>query len=114
MQLNLREHQSAVIDALREGFKQGYRSQLLYAPTGFGKTEVAIALMQATADKSKKAAILLDRLVLVDQTSMRLSKYGLEHGVYQSNHWKFDRNQKLKSVQLRRWRLETTFPRWIC
>ena len=73
MELKLREHQSAVIDALREGFKQGHRSQLLYAPTGFGKTEVAIALMQATAEKNKKAAILLDRLVLVDQTSMRLN-----------------------------------------
>ena len=52
MELKLREHQSAVIDALREGFKQGHRSQLLYAPTGFGKTEVAIALMQATAEKN--------------------------------------------------------------
>ena len=111
MQLNLREHQSAVIDALREGFKQGYRSQLLYAPTGFGKTEVAIALMQATADKSKKAAILLDRLVLVDQTSLRLSKYGLEHGVYQSNHWKFDRNQNLQVCSAQTLEARSDFPK---
>ena len=111
MQLNLREHQSAVIDALREGFKQGYRSQLLYAPTGFGKTEVAIALMQATADKSKKAAILLDRLVLVDQTSLRLSKYGLDHGVYQSEHWKFDRNQKLQVCSAQTLEARDDFPK---
>jgi superfamily II DNA or RNA helicase len=110
MQLNLREHQSAVIDALREGFKQGYRSQLLYAPTGFGKTEVAIALMQATADKGKKAAILLDRLVLVDQTSLRLSKYGLDHGVYQSNHWKFDRHQKLQVCSAQTLEARDDFP----
>ena len=96
MQLNLRPHQMEVIDALREGFKQGHKSQLLYAPTGFGKTEVAIALMKATADKLKRAAIVLDRLVLVDQTSMRLSKYGLEHGVYQSGHWKFNRSERLQ------------------
>jgi superfamily II DNA or RNA helicase len=96
MELNLRPHQMEVIDALRDGFKQGYKSQLLYAPTGFGKTEVAIALMKATADKFKRAAIVLDRLVLVDQTSMRLSKYGLEHGVYQSGHWKFNRSERLQ------------------
>lgn len=81
---------------MREGFKQGFKSQLLYAPTGFGKTEVAIALMKATADKFKRAAIVLDRLVLVDQTSMRLSKYGLSHGVYQSGHWKFNRSERLQ------------------
>ena len=89
MELSLREHQTQVIDALREGFRNGHRSQLLYAPTGFGKTEVAIALMKATAQKYKRAAMVLDRLVLVDQTSMRLTKYGLDHGVYQSGHWKY-------------------------
>jgi len=39
---------------------------------------------------------VLDRLVLVDQTSMRLSKYGLDHGVYQSGHWKFNRSERLQ------------------
>ena len=96
MELNLRPHQTEVIDALREGFRQGHKSQLLYAPTGFGKTEVAIALMRATAEKFKRAAIVLDRLVLVDQTSMRLTKYGLNHGVYQAGHWKFDRSERLQ------------------
>ena len=83
MELELREHQMHVIDALREGFRKGHRTQLLYAPTGFGKTEAAIFLMKATKEKYNKAAIVLDRLVLVDQTSLRLSKYGLDHGVFQ-------------------------------
>jgi len=111
MELKLREHQSAVIDALREGFKQGHRSQLLYAPTGFGKTEVAIALMQATADKNKKAAILLDRLVLVDQTSMRLTKYGLDHGVYQSNHWKYNSLENLQVCSAQTLEARDDFPK---
>lgn len=89
MELELREHQMHVIDALREGFRKGHRTQLLYAPTGFGKTEAAIFLMKATKEKYNKAAIVLDRLVLVDQTSLRLSKYGLDHGVFQSGHWKY-------------------------
>jgi DNA repair protein RadD len=96
MELELREHQIEVIDALREGFKQGHRSQLLYAPTGFGKTEVAIYLMKATAEKYKRAAMVLDRIVLVDQTSMRLTKYGIGHGVFQADHWKFDRSHRLQ------------------
>ena len=49
MELDLREHQMQVIESLREGFRQGHRSQLLYAPTAFGKTEVAIYLMKAMA-----------------------------------------------------------------
>ena len=87
MQLELREHQVDVINKLREGFKAGHRSQLLYAPTGFGKTEVAISLMKATHDKHNRAAMVLDRIVLVDQTSLRLNKYGIRHGVFQADHW---------------------------
>ena len=96
MDLALREHQSWVIDALREGFKQGHRAQLLYAPTGFGKTEVAISLMKATSDNFKKSSIILDRIVLVDQTSGRLSKYNIPHGVYQADHWKYDTTQRIQ------------------
>lgn len=95
-ELELRGHQMKVIDELRDGFAKGYRTQLLYAPTGFGKTEVAIYLMKATKEKYKRAAMVLDRLVLVDQTSLRLSKYGLDHGVFQAQHWKFNRAANLQ------------------
>jgi superfamily II DNA or RNA helicase len=87
--LQLREHQSEVVQKLREGFIAGHRCQLLYAPTGFGKTEVAMAIMKAVAEKYKKCAMILDRIVLVDQTSRRLTKYGIEHGVMQSQHWRY-------------------------
>jgi DNA repair protein RadD len=49
MELNLREHQLKVIDSLREGFKAGHRTQVLYAPTGFGKTEIAIYSLKVRA-----------------------------------------------------------------
>jgi len=111
MELSLREHQMKVIEELREGFRQGHRSQLLYAPTGFGKTEVAIYLMKATAENYKRAAILLDRLVLVDQTSLRLSKYGLEHGVYQSGHWKYSPMEKLQVCSAQTLERRQDFPK---
>ena len=111
MELKLREHQSAVIDALREGFRKGHRSLLLYAPTGFGKTEVAISLMKATSDNYKKAAMVLDRIVLVDQTSLRLSKYNINHGVFQADHWKFDTAERLQICSAQTLERRDNFPK---
>jgi len=110
MDLDLREHQMHVVNALREGFKQGHRTQLLYAPTGFGKTEVAIYLMKATKDNYKRAAMVLDRIVLVDQTSNRLTKYGINHGVFQADHWKFDRMNRLQVCSAQTLERRTNFP----
>ncbi len=89
MSLSLRSYQEQTLDALRQGFAEGKRAQILYAPTGAGKTEMAIALMKATKDKGNKAAMLLDRVVLCDQTSRRLEKYKIEHGVMQADHWRY-------------------------
>lgn len=89
MGLNLRPYQASTLDALRNGFMQGYKSQILYAPTGAGKTEMAIALLEATKAKGNKAAMLLDRIILCDQTSQRLQKYDIDHGVLQSGHWRY-------------------------
>jgi superfamily II DNA or RNA helicase len=89
MALNLRSYQEQTLVALREGFAKGRKAQILYAPTGAGKTEMAIALMAATQTKGNKAAMLLDRVVLCDQTSKRLEKYDIAHGVMQAGHWRY-------------------------
>lgn len=89
MSLILRDYQSHILDSLRKGFAAGLRSQILYAPTGAGKTEMAIELLRATKEKGNKAAMILDRIVLCNQTSQRLEKYSIEHGVLQSGHWRF-------------------------
>ena len=89
MALNLRSYQEQTLAALREGFAKGKKAQILYAPTGAGKTEMAIALMSATKTKGNKAAMLLDRVVLCDQTSKRLEKYDIAHGVMQAGHWRY-------------------------
>jgi DNA repair protein RadD len=87
--LSLRDYQSAAIEKLRQGFAQGHRTQMLVSPTGSGKTEIAIAMLEATMEKGNKAAMLLDRIVLCDQTSKRLEKYSIAHGVLQSGHWRY-------------------------
>lgn len=110
MELHLREHQQEVIDKLRNGFKAGHRAQLLYAPTGFGKTECAIHLLKATADNYKRAAMVLDRIVLVDQTSMRLTKYNINHGVMQSGHWKYNSTERIQVCSAQTLERRADFP----
>jgi len=82
--LELRPHQVEVVEKINKGFEDGHRAQLLYAPTGFGKTEVAISLMQEIADKRQRVAMVMDRIVLVNQTSTRLARYQIQHGVMQA------------------------------
>jgi len=85
--INLRPHQADVVEKLDRGFEE-HRCQLLYAPTGFGKTEVAMHMMMEASKKGTKVAMILDRIVLVNQTSTRLAKYGVPHGVMQAGHWR--------------------------
>jgi DNA repair protein RadD len=87
--LQLYSYQEGILAQLRAGFAAGHRSQILVAPTGAGKTEMAIALLEATSARGNRAAMLLDRVVLCDQTSARLQKYGIDHGVMQSGHWRY-------------------------
>ena len=87
--LELRDYQDAALDMLREAFKDGHKAILLYLATGGGKTEIAIAMLEACRVKGTRAAMLLDRIVLCDQTSQRLDKYGIDHGVLQSGHWRY-------------------------
>jgi len=108
--LELRIHQEEVVQKLREGFANGHRCQLLYAPTGFGKTEVAMAIMKAVAEKYKKCAMVMDRIVLVDQTSRRLTKYGIEHGVMQSGHWRHRPYEHIQVCSAQTLEKRQTFP----
>ena len=87
--LVLREHQQEVIDKLNHGFEAGHQRQLLYAATGFGKSEVAAYIMKHAAANYSRAAMVVDRIVLAEQTSLRLSKYNISHGVMQSKHWRY-------------------------
>lgn len=79
--LSLFPYQDKSIDSLRNGFRQRHKKQIFYLPTGGGKTESAIYLLQKCQEKGTRAAMVMDRRVLVYQTSERLKKYGLEHGI---------------------------------
>ena len=108
--LKLRDYQQEVVDKLRQGFIDGHRCQLLYAPTGFGKTEVAMSIMKAVAENYKKTAMVMDRIVLIDQTSARLDKYGIDHGVMQSDHWRYRPHERIQICSAQTLERRKTFP----
>ena len=99
----LRDYQGETLDALRQRRAEQLRGEhpagpvMLYAPTGAGKTEMAMSLMENAHGKGSRAAMLLDRIVLCNQTSARLDKYGLDHGVMQAGHW---RNRPYELIQV--------------
>ena len=94
--LTLRDYQEAILGKLRQAFIEGHKSVVLVAPTGAGKTEMAMALLGAAADKGNRAAMILDRIVLCNQTSARLDSYGMDHGVMQSGHWRFRPGERIQ------------------
>ena len=108
--LELRPHQLDVVQKIDEGFADGHRCQLLYAPTGFGKTEVAMAIMKELSAKYKKTAMVLDRIVLVNQTSTRLARYGINHGVMQSDHWRYRPMERIQVCSAQTLEKRDTFP----
>lgn len=109
-ELQLRPYQESILDKLRAAFIEGHRSVVLVAPTGAGKTEMAMALLGATADNEKRAAMVLDRIVLCNQTSARLDAYGINHGVLQSGHWRFRPEQKIQVCSAQTLEKRGTFP----
>jgi len=108
--LKLRPHQAEVVEKLAQGFLDGHRSQLLYAPTGFGKTEVAMAIMLEQAKQLKNVAMVLDRIVLVNQTSTRLGNYGINHGVMQADHWRYRPYEKIQVCSAQTLESRANFP----
>jgi DNA repair protein RadD len=108
--LELFDYQEAILGKLRDGFIEGHRAQMLVAPTGAGKTEMAMELLEAAANKGNRAAMVLDRIVLCNQTSERLDKYGIDHGVLQSGHWRFRPDRLIQVCSAQTLEKRGTFP----
>lgn len=97
-ELVLRDYQLAALDSARDNIRKGHRRQILCAPTGSGKTIIALGLMQGATRVGSRSAFLSDRNALVDQTSRALDTYGLDHGVMQATHWRCRPNALVQLV----------------
>ncbi|WP_198669777.1 DEAD/DEAH box helicase [Pelagibacterium sediminicola] len=86
-EINLRPYQDHAVQLLRDGIREGKRRQVLVAPTGAGKTEMAMKIVQEAQRKGSRAWFIVDRVALIDQTSERFASYGIDHGVIQADHY---------------------------
>jgi len=85
-EIDLRAYQADAVESLRAGIRDGRRRQILVAPTGAGKTEMAMKIIAESQKKGATAWFVVDRVALIDQTSDRFGSYGIDHGVIQANH----------------------------
>ena len=60
---------------------QGIRRILLVAPTGSGKTVIASAIIHGV---SRRVLVIAHRREIVNQTSGKLSAFGVHHGIIQA------------------------------
>lgn len=84
--MELRPYQSHAIAQARTNFGSGILRQLIYSPTGSGKTEIAIALIRSAVGKDKRVAFVANRIGLVEQAERRLTLAGLDVGVVQGEN----------------------------
>jgi len=87
--LQLRDYQEHGMDMLRDAIKEGYRRIIFQGATGFGKTEVAAQMIVNALDKGKRVVFTVNKIVLAEQASERLDKYGVPHGIWQAMNERF-------------------------
>lgn len=85
-ELDLRPYQAEAIRWLRIGLSEGCQRQMLYGPTGMGKTALAVGLIKGARLKGKRVAFLCNRIQLVDQAFAAFRKYGIDCGVIQGQN----------------------------
>ncbi len=72
---------------LRAGFMSGKRRQIVMAPTGAGKTYLALRLCNEALARGKRTLFICDRKTLINQTSAVADSYGMPtHGIIQADN----------------------------
>ena len=71
---------------LRLAMARGLKRICLYLPTGGGKTLTATSIIQKAVAKGRKVVFLANRKQLIQQTSAVLNRYGIAHGILQSDN----------------------------
>jgi superfamily II DNA or RNA helicase len=75
-ELQLRPEQSEVVDAVSAAFRAGHKRVMVSACCGFGKTELATAMLQATERNGKPGVVFAHNREAVRMLTERLEKEG--------------------------------------
>lgn len=72
---------------LRSGYQAGHQRQVVCAPTGAGKTYLALRVCDEALQRGKRVLFICDRKTLIDQTSAIADAYGMPpHGIIQADN----------------------------
>ena len=95
--ISLYDYQEQCLTEISAGWRSKHKNQLLYGCCSFGKTEIALEIMRRAAENGWRTAMIMDRKILVNQTSIRADSYSIDHGVAMAGHWRY---HTYKSIQL--------------
>ena len=94
--MKLRDYPQDIINHLRMGWKK-YKTHLIQAPTGAGKTIIATAIIQGLYNNGMRVLFTVPRTALINQTVKQLNNYGLtEIGVQQADHELTDPSKQIQ------------------
>ena len=82
--IELRDYQSEVIAKAGAAVASGKRRAIIVAPTGSGKTIVAADIIRGAVAKYKNVLVLAHRREIISQTSDKLHRLGISHGIIQA------------------------------
>jgi DNA repair protein RadD len=86
--LKLRNYQQKALDEIRALFSSGTKKVLLHLATGGGKTMIFCEVLKASAEKGKRAVLVVRGRKLIYQASARLDREGVDHGILMAGHWR--------------------------
>lgn len=90
----LRQYQQENIEQIKEAFQQ-YKRVCYVLPCGGGKTKISTNVVKEFSEQPGKILFLVDRDVLVEQTSETFLSHDLYHGFIKSGYPE-DRSQKIQ------------------
>lgn len=101
MNITLRPYQDNAIVKLRESYRRGNRRVVLVSPTGSGKTVIAMAIVDlASVKNGGNILFIAHRREIIDQTSKKLGKIGIRHGVIMGDDGRHDLEAKVQVASI--------------
>lgn len=99
--------QDRTIDEIRTALVAGFKKIMVMAPTGSGKTHIAVKIINMAIKKGKKVLFVVDRKTLVNQTSKTFWNHDIDHGIVQGDNpayapWKGIQICSIQSLMRRR------------
>lgn len=93
----LRDYQVKAVKNVFRNIENGILRIIVSAPTGSGKTEIAIAMTKRLLKMNYRVEFIADRKNLVNQTSKRFGDAGVKHGILMGDSTKDIHEQLLIS-----------------